>query len=54
MREGGGEGHERGRRTRRESLTESDSRVLLASPTERMALSTSLWPGRQFTHLLRA
>lgn len=35
-------------------LTESARRVLLASPTVRMALSTSLWPGREFTHLLRA
>lgn len=35
-------------------LTESARRVLLASPTVRMALSTSLWPGRQFTHLFRA
>ncbi len=35
-------------------LTESARRVLLASPTVRMALSTSLWPGRQLTLLFRA
>lgn len=35
-------------------LTESASRLLLASPTVRMALSTSRCPGRQFTHRFRA
>lgn len=35
-------------------LTESARSVLLASPTVRMALSTSLCPGRQFTDLFRA
>lgn len=35
-------------------LTESARSDLLASPTVRMALSTSLWPGRELTHLFRA
>lgn len=35
-------------------LTESESSLLLASPTMRMAASTSLCPGRQLTQRFRA
>ena len=34
-------------------LTVSTSSFLLASPMLRRAMSTSFWPGRQFTQLFR-